>query len=165
MDSLTPQDRIKEYAKELDLKITGFLGDGTDGYVVKSDRTTAIKAFAYEKNYIRELLCYQRLRENNVYKIGKLSVPRLVDYHAGLWIIEMGIVAPPCVLDFGKAYLDSSPDFSAETWREHFKSEREIWEDRYPEVQAIVWQLKQYGILYYDTSPKNIQFSPILESE
>jgi len=52
MSSLSPQDRIKKYAEELGLKITGFLGDGTDGYVVKSNRTTAIKAFAYKKNYI-----------------------------------------------------------------------------------------------------------------
>jgi len=165
MTSSSPQDRIKEYAGVMGLKITGFLGDGTDGYVVKSDRVTAIKAFAYKKNYIRELLCYQRLKENDVRKIGKLSVPRLVDYHDKLWVVEMGIVTPPCVLDFGKAYLDRSPDFSAEIWREHFKSEQEIWEDRYPEVQAIVGQLKQYGILYYDTSPKNIQLNPIPGTE
>ncbi len=50
--------------------------------------------------------------------IDGLNVPRLVEFDDELQIIEMEIVKPPYLLDFGKAHLDARPDFPAETMTE-----------------------------------------------
>ena len=55
----------------------------------------------------------------------------------------MDIVKPPFLLDFGKAYVDFPPDFTEEVLRDCEEQQRDIWEDRWPEVQSIVWQLEQ----------------------
>lgn len=151
-------DRVQAYAKQTGLELTNFLGDGTDGTVWKSQTNSAIKAFEYEKNYRMELACYQRLSAMGVSNIGDLSVPRLLGFDEGLLVIEMGVVSPPCILDFGKAYVDHEPDHSEETWEEHYEQQREIWEDRFDDVQAVLWKLRQLGIYYRDASPRNIQF-------
>lgn len=142
----------------MDLELTDFLGDGTDGNVWKTARKTAVKAFKYNKNYDMELACYQRLTENNVTNIMSLAVPRFVGCDHELQVIEMGIVSPPCLIDFGKAYLDSQPEHSPETWRDHENEQREIWGDRYQDVQAVLWKLKQLGIYYRDANPRNLMF-------
>jgi hypothetical protein len=160
MSHLSAEERAKKYATQLGLELTDFLGDGTDGNVWKTARNTAIKAFNYKKNYDMELACYQRLKERNVTKIMQLAVPRLVGHDAALQVIEMEIVSPPCLIDFGKAYLDHQPEHSAETWQDYNEEQREIWEDRYQEVQAVLWKLKELGIFYRDAKPRNIIFDP-----
>lgn len=55
MTNLTTKERAHEYANQSTLKLTAFLGDGTNGTVWKSHNNTAIKAFAYEKKYRMEL--------------------------------------------------------------------------------------------------------------
>jgi hypothetical protein len=89
-----------------------------------------------------------------------IAVPRLIESDDGLLVIEMSIVSAPYLIDFGKAYLDSEPDHSAETWAEHHQEQREIWEDKYNEVQAVLWALRQLGIFYRDAKPGNLMFPP-----
>ncbi len=70
----------------------------------------------------------------------------------------MSIVTPPYILDFAKAWLDRPADYSAETMADHDEQGRELFGDRWAEVRALVWSLRQFGIYYYDTKPGNIRF-------
>lgn len=164
MSNLDPNQLAQEYAARHGLKLTAFLGDGTDGNVWKTDRNTAVKAFNHQKNYFMELACYQRLGEYDVTEINGFSVPRLIDFDESVLAIEISVVKPPCVIDFGKAYLDSEPEHSPETWQEHHREQCELWEDRYEKVQGILWKLRQIGIYYRDAKPGNIQFCEMPEA-
>jgi hypothetical protein len=106
-----------------------------------------------------ELACYQRLKERGIRKVRDFAVPRLIQSDDKLLVIEMEIVTAPYLIDFGKAYLDREPDHSAETWAEHHAAQRELWEDKYNEVQAVLWSLRQIGIYYRDPKPGNIMFA------
>src|SRR4051794_24223342 len=152
--------KATEYIHARGFRLTDRLGGGTDGEVWRSNRKTAVKAFQYPKNYYMELPCYQRLGDRGVTKIRQFAVPRLVGWDGELLVIEMGLVSPPCIIDFGKAYLDREPDHSPEQWADHFASQREIWEEKYNEVQGVLWSLRQMGILYRDAKPGNIMFPP-----
>jgi len=97
--------RAEGYAKrhEITILVDSPLGFGQDGAVWKSSRATAIKAIERERNYHNERDAYRRLKQQNVAKIGIFDVPQLVGFDDELWIVEMGIVSPPFLLDFGKA--------------------------------------------------------------
>jgi hypothetical protein len=152
---------IREYAAGLGITLVEFLGGGNDGDVWESDRRTAIKAFYRQSNFLSELSSYKRLRERGVTKILNLTVPRLVDWDEHMLVVEMEIVTPPCLIDFGKAYVDRAPDHSAETWQEYHEEQREIWGERYDDVEAVIWKLKQYGIFYRDSNPGNFRFDAL----
>lgn len=47
----------------------------------------------------------------------------------------MDIVSPPFLLDFGKAYLDVPPDYSPEAIADWEAERREIFGDRWVQVQ------------------------------
>ncbi len=61
-------------------------------------------------------------------------LPYLIDYDNILQVVEMSIVAPPCVLDFGKAYLDNPPDFSDEVLAT-------LWAERAAAYEPHQWPL------------------------
>lgn len=154
--------KAKLYALGHSIRLQERLGDGSDGIVWKSDRKTAVKVFQYQKNYRMEISCYQRLSLYKISRIEQFAVPRLVWFDDDLLIIEMTIVTAPCLIDFGKAYLDEAPDHSLETLAERQEHWREIWEDRYDEVDTLVGILRyKYGIFYQDPSPGNIKFEDV----
>ena len=150
-----------EYAElcEITLDLKTPLGKGQDGCVWKTSRKTAVKAFERQNSYGRELECYQRFREHKVIRIQNFSVPQLYGFNDHLQVIEMGIVAPPFVLDFAKAWLDQPPDFSEEVLQDNEEKSRELFGDRWSDIQSLVWGLRQFGIYYYDTNPGNIKFA------
>ena len=134
------------------------LGFGTDGAVWRTNRDTAVKVFEREENYCRERDSYQRLMEQEIISIDGFAVPRLNDCDDELLVVEMDIVSPPFVLDFGKCYLDIRPDFSPEVMADWEAEQRELREERWPAVQSILGRLEQVGIYYQDVRPGNIMF-------
>jgi hypothetical protein len=152
--------RILRYAKvsnrlgELDLESP--LGAGTDGYVWRMSRT-AVKVFYREANYLAELECYERLRARFAPDaIAGFWVPKLIANDAVLMIIEMQLVSPPFLIDFGKAYLDRTPRQIPGISTEEVE---ELFEDKAPRVLALLRELKLvYGIYYLDPRPGNIMF-------
>lgn len=145
------------------------LGSGTDGSVwlaigrVTIGETTvteasAVKAFYRLNNFGRELGSYERLAEFQVENIRGLRVPRLMGHDEVLMVVQLSIIEPPRLLDFGKAYLNTAPDYSAEVLADAEEMGRELFEDRWPEVQKVVAELADLGIYYYDTRPSNIDF-------
>jgi hypothetical protein len=153
-------ERALEYARlsgiTLDLKTP--LGDGEDGSVWKSSRKTAVKALERERNYGIELECYQRFKENKITTIQGFSVPQLIGFDDKLWIIEMGIVTAPYILDFAKSWLDRPADYTDETLSDWDAQGSELFEDRWPQVRSLLTSLKRFGIYYYDAKPGNIRF-------
>ena len=154
--------RVRRYAEShgVEVDLSKALGFGQDGRVWQTLNKTAIKAVERPRNYIAERDSYQRLLDADVSTIDGLNVPRLVDFDDALQIIEMEIVKPPYLLDFGKAHLDSKPDFSEETmaeWEEHLV---ELFGDDMPRVKGVLRRLTAYGIYYYDAKPANIRLRP-----
>src|SRR4029079_7971420 len=138
MSRLDLRTRADEYARQQGMQLADHLGGGTDGEVWMTNRRTAVKVFQYRKNYDMEVACYHRRKERGVTRIGHFAVPRLVQFDEPLMIVEIEIVTPPYVIDFGKAYLDGEPEHSAETWAEHQAAQRELWEDKFNEVQSVL---------------------------
>lgn len=106
-----------------------------------------------------ELGCYRRLSEHDVKSVCGLAVPRLLGSDDESMVVEIEIVSPPCLIDFGKAYLDRQPDHSEEQMEYHREVQQELWGERYEDVQAILWKLEQIGIYYRDANPRNIMFA------
>ena len=102
-------------ARRLEIVVARPLGFGQDGRVWRTQRASAIKVIERPQTYNRERSCYQRLAEHGIRKINGLSVPELIDFDDSLQVIEIGVVQPPYLLDFGKAFLDKPPDYTAES--------------------------------------------------
>ncbi len=134
------------------------LGFGTDGRVWKTSRQSAIKVFERESNYIRERDCYKRLKSRGVSEIDGFEIPRLIDFDDMFLVVEMGIVSPPFLLDFGKAYLDQVPDFSPEVMADWEQQQEEYFGDHWPRVRSALYSLQRLGIYYQDIRPGNIMF-------
>jgi hypothetical protein len=129
MNELSAQERALQYSKarNITLNFDRPLGSGIDGRVWPSDRDTAAKVFERQHNYLLECECYQRLRAAHVSKLRDFAVPKLVDFDDELLVVEMTIVSPPFLLDFGKVHFDRRPEFSAETLAEWRESMRELF--------------------------------------
>lgn len=138
------------------------LGNGQDGAVWKTDKNSAVKALLHQNNYRTELRCYQRLLEHRIGEILGLEVPVLVNYDDELLVIEMDIVEPPYILDFGKAYIDESPPYSAvqlAAWQREwirFFPKKDI-----PKIRSVLAKLRGIGIHYVDPKPGNIRLRKV----
>lgn len=143
-------------ANDTTVDFHSLLGTGQEGYVWKTDRDSAIKVFDRANNFDRELGCYEILAGLQVSEINGFTVPELIGSDASLRIVEMSIVSPPYILDFGKAYIGRPPDFSSDQMAE-YDAEREEWfEGNWDLVQSAVLLLRSYGIYYWDARPGNI---------
>ena len=152
---------MRKYAQlhRLKFNIKGQLGEGTDGAVWATSNKSVIKVIHREKTFDTELRCYQRLLIRGVSDIDGLAVPRLIEYSRELQIIEMTLVQPPYLLDFGKAYIDEPAPYTPEQLEEWRRQWREFFPKRdIPRVHKILRALKGYGIDYVDPKPWNIRF-------
>ena len=150
------EQRASLYLEPLGATIVNLLGAGTDGAVWHTTRFTAVKALHKSENFVLELECYRRLQDAGVQKVCGFWVPQLIGHDASLLVIEMSIVKPPFVLDFGKVYLDRQPDFSTEVFRDWREQQADLWGHHFPTIQAILRRLQSLGIFYADPKPGNI---------
>jgi hypothetical protein len=148
--------RAKLYATSQLVAIEDALGVGTDGAVWSTDVSSAIKVFSRAKNYATELESYRRLREAGVTDLLGFAVPELFGWDDELLVIEMSLVKPPYVLDFGKVYLDRPPDFSQDVMSDWRAAQQELWGELWPTVRSILSRLRGLGIYHMDPKPGNI---------
>jgi hypothetical protein len=153
--------RAKEYAKRRKLSIETQLGGGIQGAVFQTDDGNAIKALIRHEFYVRERDIYRRLRERGIESVAGFNVPRLLDFHDELLVIEMQIVTPPFVLDFAGAYLDSQPSYANDPdvmgpWEE---DKVEQFGKRWPTVKRVMYAFRAHGIYLSDIKPGNIEFA------
>lgn len=138
MIAMDAKKRAKLYAKKKSIKLDFKepLGDGTDGIVLATDDNSAVKVLKNFDNYSRELRAYQRLSEHDVRFIEGLAVPMLIGHDDDLLIVEMDIVEPPYLLDFGKAYTDEPTPFDEEQLAAYQASLRDFFrKDDLPRVR------------------------------
>lgn len=151
--------RLQQYAMKRGLVLLERLGQGYDGVVVSTSHATALKSFAFERLYRRELDVYRRLRDHRVDEVSGFTVPGLVDFDDSLWVLEMEIVSPPFVLDFAGAYLDRAPDYPPEVMEEWEADKREQFGDeRWETVRIVMFAFQRMGIYLADVKPGNIMF-------
>src|SRR5258708_7244360 len=78
-------------------------GKGQDGFVLRSNRGTAVKFFDSADRFCRELEVYHLLYDRGILSIAGHAVPLFVNADEDLRAIEMSIVERPFVLDFAGA--------------------------------------------------------------
>jgi hypothetical protein len=139
---------------------------GDDGSLWYTDRPSVVKAFQRQDNYAHELECYLRLRDAGITeKVRDFNVPRYVASSDELRIIEMGVVFPPYILDFGKAYL-SDPKWPQHVIAEWNAKLEKDWGSEVKRVRLAIFALRRFGIWYYDAKPGNVMvenWNPRLE--
>lgn len=149
----------QQYLSSLDAEIVARCGYGKEGVVFKSSRGTAVKVHSSSITFQNEYLAYRRLAETGTQVVLGFRVPRPIQANAGLKVIEMGIVEPPYLLDFGTSATDYKPDFSPEVWEEWWGRVQENFEDRFPVAEAVFNHLKRkLNIWHLDLRPSNLRF-------
>lgn len=151
------QERAKEYLqrKNCDAVLGKQLGAGQEGSVWESTRGSALKVFERENNFKRELRCYEILHDFEISSIEGFNIPQLLGADDDLWVIEMTIVSPPYILDFGKAHL-MRPDFSIEAIEDYEAEAQDSFGAYWPVVQLALYELRTMGIWYIDANLRNI---------
>jgi hypothetical protein len=159
-DDDTVFERACRYAQSREIRIErkDRLGHGSDGTVWKSSALSAVKALYAEKNYANELESYKRLKEAGIRQLNGFFVPELVDFDDELMIIEMSIVEPPYLLDFGKVYIDRPPPYHNDPQlMANAQAEWQEWFGKHwARVAGVLQRLENYGIYYVDPRPSNI---------
>jgi hypothetical protein len=152
--------RAEEYAQSRQIVILRKerLGHGSDGSVWKTTRPSAVKALYEHETYQKELECYSRLKRAAIRNLGGFDIPVLEDSDDGLMVIEMTLVEPTFLLDFGKVYLDQPPTYlyDKELMSRAYAEWRERFGRRWMDVAFVLELLKKYGIYYFDPRPSNI---------
>jgi hypothetical protein len=152
--------RAEEYARRRNLSIEKQLGGGIQGVVFSTHEGTAVKALIRPEFYTRERDVYLRLKQRGIDKIAGFNVPRVLDCHDELLVIEMQIVTPPYVVDFASCYLDSPPPYANDPeimvpWED---AKREQFEERWPTVKRVMSAFEAHGIYLSDIKRGNIEF-------
>jgi hypothetical protein len=152
--------RADEYIRRRKLTVKVQIGGGTQGVVLATESGTAVKALIRQENYMMERDAYLRLREHGVRRLMGFNVPELHNHHDELLIIEMQIVKPPYVLDFGNAYVDCDPPYLYEKrimvqWEAKKRSE---FGQHWPTVRSLMSEFKGLGIYLADIHRGNIAF-------
>lgn len=155
--------RLRDYAMRRDLRIGRKLGSGIHGVVYEAE-SNAIPAFAAVKShrsqtaFARERDAYLRLRDCDVFRIGRLSVPALLGWDDELCTLEMTLVAAPYCLDFAETWLDEPPDFPEQVWQDEATKIEELFGEKASEVQEVLAAFRALGLYVFDVSPRNWDF-------
>jgi hypothetical protein len=152
--------RAAKYATNNGTELEKPLGFGSDGSVWQTLRKTAIKVFEKRHVYENELSVYQRFQRDRVRSLAGFAIPVLLQCDHDLMVIEMSIVEKPYILDFGKVYLDTPPDFSSEVMGDFFANQKERWGKKYwPQIAKLWGLLKSHGVFHMDPKPGNIELA------
>ena len=153
-------ERANLFAAEYGRNLIGQLGHGYDGSVFATERQSAIKVLRFQRLYERERDVYLRLRSQAIVEVAGFAVPQLIHHDDRLWIVEMGIVSAPFVLDFAGAYLDKRPDYPDDVMEE-WQAEKleQFGEERWKIVQNIMAHFARMRIYLADVKPGNITFA------
>jgi hypothetical protein len=162
----TPNESLVQAAKSyaesrrINVDFQSPFGFGSDGTVWRTTHGSALKILFRDDNYAVERDCYLRLREAGTRHVGSLNVPILVDYDDELRAIEMTIVRPPYLLDFGKVYLDDPPPYwdDVQLMANFYEEKAPLFGRNWPRVLKAMASLRLHGIYYVDPRPQNIDF-------
>jgi len=148
--------RAEAYAELCELVFLNDLGAGLDGRVIATNQNSAVTCFKYEELYVNERNVYLRIFDNGISEVCGCDVPKLLGFHDEFWVIEMGIVRPPFVLDFAGAYLDQRPEYPSDVYAAWIEEKKEQYKDDWPWGESIMATLAGNGIYLADVKPGNI---------
>lgn len=153
--------RAIDYAnsRHINLLSQEHLGFGTDGVVWETDRDSVVKVIERPHVYRNERDCYRRFLERGATEIAGFAVPVLIDFDDELLVIEMTIVDPPRILDFGKVAIDTPPKYfdDKRVLRNEQERAKAEFGDDWPSVAMLLHVLwHEYGIFYADPTANNI---------
>jgi hypothetical protein len=136
------------------------LGAGIDGSVWRTSRPSALKICERHKSFSDEVESYRRLHDVDIRRIQGFAVPQLINFDETLLAVEISMVSPPFLLDFGKVYLDRPPPYwnDAEIMADWHAEGKENFGNRWGTVMSLIRTLQKYGIYYVDPKPGNIMF-------
>jgi hypothetical protein len=88
------------------------------------------------------------------------AIPELIEVDRPLMAIEMTLIRPPFLLDFGKVYLDRQPPYrdDAEIIGNWHAEGHENFGKRWSTVLSPIREHESYGIWYVDPKPGNVMF-------
>ncbi len=152
-------DPTKRFCLRHGISLVRELGRGREGIVYETTRGTALKVHREDGGYRRERDAYLRLHDLDIQEIHGLTVPSLLNHDDACRILEITLVNPPYLLDFGSAWLDSPPDFPDEHISQWHEEIRDRFGSHFADAMAIVNALAQKaGIHLLDVNPDNIEF-------
>ena len=101
----------------------------------------------------------RRVAETSTRSVRGFRVPKPINAHWGFKVIEMGIVEPPYLLDFGTSSTDLKPDFEQEVWQTWWETVAENFGERFPDAESVYCHLRdQLRIWHLDLRPSNLCF-------
>ena len=151
---------MQSYLERRGISVTGTLGAGKDGYVWRTSRDTALKIHGQFESYRAERNAYNRFQTLEIEEVSVFAIPSLRDFDDELFAIEMGIVAPPYIVDFASAFLDTPPDFIEDEGHTLHDMIRQRFDDRADEVIGLYQDLiASAGVYLSDFHRHNIKFA------
>lgn len=154
--------RTSEYESRHQCLLIGPLGPGPgqDGFVLRSDRLTAVKFFDNPNRFRRELEVYRLLDAKGIYEIAGHNIPALIGWNEEVSAIEMTIVERPFLLDFaGAKRPEEVPDFELHGVEEHIERMRELFGNRWADALHVAEMFRQQtSFTLMDIHPGNIAF-------
>lgn len=154
--------RVREYEERHCRRFLGSVGPGPgqDGFVLRSDRFTAVKFFDRPERFRREWEVYQVLTAKGIYEIVGHHVPELIGADDALRAMEISIVERPFVLDFaGAKRPEEVPDFEQHVLDEHVERLQELFGDRWADAIHVAEMFRRAtGFILLDIHPGNIAF-------
>ena len=155
--------RVSEYERRHGRRLMGVLGAGRgqDGFVMRSDRLTAVKFFDRLERFEREWEVYHLLTVRWIHNVAGHEVPRLIDADEELRAIEMSIVERPFLLDFaGAKRRHEVPDFEQHVLDEHMERLTELFGNRVGDALHVAEMFRrETGFVLLDIHPGNIAFA------
>jgi hypothetical protein len=153
----------REYEQRYGVRFVDQLGDGKDGYVLKTSEGQAVKFFFDSAVYFREVRAYEILATLNIDQINGFQAPRLIRRDDELRAIEMTIVQPPFILDFASAYTQQEYahlGFTQEVLDEREGHWSEVFAANWPAAAALRDEFTRLsGLVLLDLSLNNIRFT------
>lgn len=151
---------MQTYLERQGISVMGTLGAGKDGYVWRTSRDTALKIHGQFESYRAERNAYIRFQDTGIDEVAGFAVPVLRNFDDELLAIEMGIVAPPFIVDFASAFLDTPPDFIEDEGHTLHDMIRQRFDERVDEVIGLYEDLiASAGIYLSDFHRHNIKFA------
>jgi len=152
----------EEYQRVYSVQFADQLGEGKDGYVLKTRSGHAVKFVIDLSVYQREARAYEILRRLAVEEVSGFQIPKLIRKDDSLQAIEMTIVQPPFILDFAAAYTRREYErlaFTEEVLQERLEHWMEVFEEKWRTVRDLRDEFeRRTGLILLDLSLNNIRF-------